>query len=111
MPLYTYYKLCSWEWLSKDLSGITYERLRLSWIAFQKLINYGRPQSDNFSCVKCGKTPDVVVCDGITLSFEKRFATSLVATETGGEAQMALTGLRYHECFLISNIHPNILGL
>lgn len=75
MTLFAYHKLCSWDWVVRDTAGISYNKLRLSWIAYLKLLNYGSLQEMNMVCSECEQNPKIIICDGITLSFEKKYVT------------------------------------
>lgn len=94
-PLYGHFKLLIWKWLSSEseVSSMTYHRFRLAWLAFHKLIDFGQSRSENFVCDICTEQPEAVVCDGITLSFEKRFLISQYVNSKNEESELA--GCRY----------------
>ena len=52
---------------------MTYDRLRISWMAFLKLLDFGNSQEDAFKCPQCKETPKIIICDGITLGLQRRF--------------------------------------
>lgn len=94
MTLFCYHKVVAWEWTARGLPGISYHRLRLAWIAFQKLMDFGAPMEDNFECIQCGRSPRQIVCDGITLSFQKRYLTEVLHQEMSGDNSGLLSGSR-----------------
>lgn len=77
LSLYLYYKTSSWDWSAITEFDLTYAKLRLAWLAYVDLIDYGDDQSRNFQCPVCGPEPDVIVCDGMTLSLQRRYLIDL----------------------------------
>ena len=75
MSLYSFYKLFAWKMAecSADVTFLSYHRFRLAWIAFNGLLDFGGKRNENFICSACGESPDIIICDGTTLSFEKRY--------------------------------------
>lgn len=47
---------------------MSYYQLRIAWDAFCKLL----PSRGYFECSDCGSSPDLIICDGLTLGFKKR---------------------------------------
>lgn len=51
-----------------------YERLRVAWLSFLRLLDVD--VSTGFSCPECsgsdGKTPEIIICDGTSISFQRR---------------------------------------
>ena len=66
-----------WEWFAMGhTKHLSYNQLRLAWLSFIKLLNYGQSQDDGFVCPECSIGPEVLICDGITLSMQKRYLTT-----------------------------------
>lgn len=58
-------------------------------MSYVDLLDYGEEgQSANFQCTTCGPQPDIVIFDGITLSFQRRYLTKTA------KDQLSLTRLQ-----------------
>ena len=51
-------------------SVFPYEKFRLAWHAFLNLLDVD--MTIGFTCPECAATPEIVICDGTSLSFQKR---------------------------------------
>ena len=89
LPLHSYYKMCVWDWSLSATEPISYARLRVSWLSFLDLLHYGDAQKNAFSCFLCKEEPNVIICDGITLSLQRRF----LKTQTQIAHEKRLVGL------------------
>ena len=75
-PLYTFYQC--WCDVHLDLGNtqiqeFSYQRLRIAWHCFLSLLDIDNSQG--FSCPHCGgdeTPPQTIVCDGTSLSFQRR---------------------------------------
>ena len=50
-----------------------YEKFKLAWYSFLKLLDID--MSTGFICSTCRDEPDIVVCDGTSLAFQRRMWT------------------------------------
>lgn len=50
-----------------------YNKFRLAWYAFIDLLDID--MNNGFCCPVCSTTPDLVICDGTSLAFQKRMWT------------------------------------
>ena len=79
--MYSFFRSWCWRLLNTEQPTPSYELFRVAWEAYIGLVTI----SDKlFICPCCKEKPEVVVCDGITLSFPKKFqhkSKKLAATE------------------------------
>jgi len=92
--MYSFYELWGWRLMIENQSmqlRPSYSQFRLAWLSYLQLIEI---KDEWFSCPHCGPHPNVVVCDGISLGYPKRYVRS------NGSANAAehilLKGNRYH---------------
>lgn len=57
-----------WSLLELEQDLLKYHQLRAAWDGFCRLLQI----EQYFSCPLCHSSPKIVVCDGLTLSFQKR---------------------------------------
>lgn len=73
LPLYTFHKLYV---NNMNRCGkrryLPYQKLRLAWLAFMDLLNMDQIGSSGYMCAQCGSHPSIIICDGITLSMQKK---------------------------------------
>ncbi|CAC5387652.1 unnamed protein product [Mytilus coruscus] len=76
-PLYTFYKTwCDVYFDYKNFTiqvDLSYERLRQAWLSYLKLLDIDF--NEGFSCPHCDGDdgmPETIICDGTTLSFQRR---------------------------------------
>ena len=98
MTLHAYWKTRVWDWRMRSVDELSYERLRLAWLSYVELINYGRGgQAANFQCDSCGPQPDTVIFDGITLGLQRRY----IRKASGGDpTNTKLNGSRLGQSLL-----------
>ena len=88
--LHSYYR--KWFWSVAERNGLTsecsYSRFHSAWMSFLSLHPV---DSSVFQCTICSVSPEIVICDGITLSFQKRFRIGL---ETKNDEDDQLHGCR-----------------
>ena len=100
VTLYGYYR--KWYWSVCERKGsikeASYSRLRIAWLSFIELLNV---PDTSFSCSECQQNPRVVICDGITLAFQKkhRFANT---SNNATTATPKLEGIKYD--FVLSSM-------
>lgn len=80
-PIHTFYS--AWCDLHKDYGNLnissvfSYEKFKNAWYAFLKLLDID--YTTGFSCPTCSPsdddTPAVIICDGTSLSFQRRMWT------------------------------------
>ena len=82
--LHSYYR--KWLWSVTERDGLTsecsYGRFRSAWLSF---VSLHPVDSSVFQCSLCGVSPEIVICDGITLSFQKRFRIGMKAKADEGD--------------------------
>ena len=82
--LHSYYR--KWLWSVTERDGLTsecsYGRLRSAWLSF---VSLHPVDSSVFQCSLCGVSPEIFICDGITLSFQKRFRIGTKAKADEGD--------------------------
>ena len=79
--MYSYYRTWGWRLQYDYLVNLpSYSQFRLAWLAFSQL---NVIPGSLFRCDECGSEPTVIVCDGICLSYLKRYSqTSSNSVET-----------------------------
>lgn len=79
--LHSYYR--KWYWSVAERNGplfeCTYSRFRSAWQSFVDLLETDKSL---FQCSVCTTNPDVIICDGITLGFQKRYRVTPPTTLT-----------------------------
>lgn len=95
LTLHSYYR--KWYWSVRERKGCTdvcsYSRFRVAWLSFISLLELS---DDVYSCTICGTQPDVIVCDGITLAFQKKHRATL---EEDSAPSHPLSGYKYVKIF------------
>ena len=82
--MYTFYT--TWCDVQEDYGNasfpkiMTYGRLKYAWYAYVDLLDID--YSDGFKCSKCKDDIDVVICDGTSLSFRRKFLVKAPKEET-----------------------------
>lgn len=70
--MYSYYRTWGWRLQYDYLANLpSYSQFRLAWMAFSQL---NVIPGSMFRCDECGSEPTVIVCDGICLSYPKRYS-------------------------------------
>ncbi|XP_077987997.1 uncharacterized protein LOC144442507 [Glandiceps talaboti] len=72
-------------------------KLRIAWNGYSRLlsINY----TDSFTCVKCGETPPVIICDGTSLGVNKVLLKQFLSEEdsTATDEYPAMVGSKHED--------------
>ena len=58
---------------------LTYVMLVQSWYCFLRLLDINL--EEGMICQKCGPSPEIIICDGTTVGFQKKFLTSLLTRQ------------------------------
>jgi len=69
----------------------------MAWNSFIRLLTL-----DNFTCPSCSDSPSIIVCDGLTLSYRKKYRLATETSVTSSEAPR-LTGCSFTQLLLIPN--------
>ena len=87
--MYSYYRTWGWRLQYDHLCNFpSYSQFRLAWLAFAEL---NAIPDGVFQCNQCGRQPSTVICDGICLSYPKRYSQQPAeSTDTAN----SLTGSR-----------------
>ena len=73
-PMHTFYQVtCDVlkDYGFKDVDQVfTYEKFKLAWYSFLQLLD--KDFASAFMCPICSSTPDIIICDGTSVSFQSR---------------------------------------
>jgi hypothetical protein len=90
--MYSFYQVWGWRLMLEDYACYpSYSQFRLAWLAYLELITM---KDTWFQCPKCGVYPEIVICDGICLSYPKRFSQEHVGTNSDDGCAVPLKGSR-----------------
>ena len=82
MTLHGFYKFATWScWELGQSVSPKYHQLRMSWDSIICLL----PSNKYFSCPLCTTSPNIIICDGLTLGFKKLHRIPVERTEMEGE--------------------------
>jgi len=101
LTLFGYFKSLQWNWSFLDEAPLSYDKLRLAWLSYVSLMDFGSLLEENFQCHLCGSQPDVIICDGITLSLQKRYVTNMGMTSSDSPI---LEGSRYASRIAVKSV-------
>lgn len=68
--MFSFHRTWSWRLLSANEPTLDYNRFRVGWLAYTELIDV---PSKYFECPECKLSPQIIICDGICLSYPLKF--------------------------------------
>lgn len=89
MTLYSFYRKLSWTLIERGKVVPEYFRIRMAWDSFCQLL----PTKKYFLCPEFGSCPKLIIADGLTLAFKKRYR--LPDSEQEKEGPNILDGCKY----------------
>lgn len=70
ITMFSFHRSWSWRLLNQGKQMATYDQFRVAWLAFTSIMDV---PDQYFQCPVCKQEPRVMICDGICLSYPKKF--------------------------------------